>query len=1266
MTSPSRRTSGGELRGVVTSLGGRMPMTPPLSTDNIHAVAENGSHLFQPDFEGRAIDQDEVGDGSMKVANNHKETPTADPASFSGGSNTTQLSENVQDQPQKEASGNMNNFAESNAVDYFAPQFAPTSQDMSPSLANSAESRESSNPASPGNQSYAWENFSSRQQGIPSNPGNPRPTSVPNFQSRPDTRRRDGPEYPNYPDQSFSALQDQQHLPPRQLRTRSSHHSPASSSQGDPQTSSTELPRIPSGAKSLGNTPAQSPGLFSPIFPGNRQASRNTHESRANTPMLHPTHYKPPKETHKLMKDIDPISGRKTINHYEIFEKLGSGQHGTVKQGRDLNGGALVAIKIVRRFSKKLRLGRTGDPNDMVKREVAILKKARHPHVVSLIEVIDDDEFGKVYLVLEYVDRGEIIWRKQTDKDICAFEMARSRREVAGHVDERMERRAVMDFNNMAPARRLEKAHLLAKKQFIARSRSATNSHRAAEQSGSDFWSLEFQGVESETGFETQTKIEPRLEDGAQTAEKSPFDLSPSHTPKPPAWALASGSAPPSLPSSRPHTPGRLEGTMYGPYDDGTWPDINMHTTLDEIITGYINWTAEEEDFRYVPCLTLTQCNDAFRDTVLGLEYLHYQGIIHRDIKPANLLWTTDYRVKISDFGVSYLGKPIREDDKNEEMSEADFDEAIELAKTVGTPAFYAPELCDPQYFEIGKHPDRPAITGQIDVWALGVTLYGMVFGRLPFFDHNEFKMYERIAREEVFIPRKRLKGVEHTDKTPSNYNKRLEDIVEYEDVDDELYDLLKRLLHKEPSKRITLKEVKHHPWVLRGISDQLSWMEETDPSLQSEGRKIEVSTQEVQDAVVGLTVLDRVKAGFQRVGSVLRGRGSRKRGDSNPKNAELKPVEPPPPPPPPSPPPPPPPPSAPILPPGRSRVEPKEQIYSALRNSRGHTDHPLAQSEGVSPDLRSDFSYFDEVKPARPVSDPQACRPIFPDRTLSTADSMKTVRAPAPRPVREVPPSNASSTEDFSATTAVGESNPTSSSLGGIFGGAGRRFVNSVRSRERGTGGQSPLQSSRSSSVDRSVEDSHASPSLALSSAIASGHVDLPGALRIVAQRFPHLSNESTAEALEQAEEQNNRRRTLEFQGHGRRPTVAIAAEVACPPSPEDEIFLGHQRPASAADSTTGFQVSSSSDQIISGESTVHSRIPSVVSGASSLSAPMEETEDALHPEKSISPLTISSQNESLPSGQQMKETHGTAAVEDEAGYNGDSDSDDEGLAMA
>lgn len=1045
-------------------------------------------------------------------------------------------------------------------------------------------------------------------------------------------------------------------------------------------------------------------------------------EGQYNTPLLHPTHMQPPKETNKLSKDIDPISGRKILNNYEFHCKLGSGAHGTVKLGRDLSTDELVAIKIVRRFSKKLRLGKAEDPEDKVKKEVAVLKKARHPHVVSLLEVIDDLEFGKVYLVLEFVERGEIIWRKPTTKDIAVFEMNRQRREMQsyGKVDEEFEANAVAQFNKDSPRRRAENDHLLAERSRQAKERI---SHEAvvgqealalaeAVMSGSPYWSLEH-GGESEEEREKARKREAELlkasGQGGNFGEHA-------DNPVPDAKELEEPESemlnqPDSMAAStvslgqedQSASPNILEGL---PWEPIALQSIMPHSetafkaTLDQIIVEQTPLSDEEEEFRHVPCLTLSQALDVFRDTLLGVEYLHYQGIIHRDIKPANLLWTSDYRVKISDFGVSYLGRPIREDTNHAEKAEADAekpDEAIELAKTVGTPAFYAPELCDPGVFTGPGKPKKPLITGQIDVWALGVTLYGMVYGRLPFFDTNEFVMYDKIAHQDVYIPSKRLKAVESNAREPMNSSKRSDEILEYEDVDDELQDLLRRLLRKSPFKRITVKEVKHHPWVLRGIPNQSSWINETDPSLQSEGRKIEVSTSEIHDAVIPLNLMKRITTSIKRLGSVV-GRG-RHRGDSNSKREESKPDA-----------------SVTTSSAGsvadpesrRPSLRGDEQIVSALRASRENAEHPLAQSLTVSPDVKDGTSYFvepTEVKyvPSTRLSNPGQ-RPPPVERTVSTADSVRTIRAPSYGDHRNTTPII---TEDLPhPAPGVGSATSSSSSISGIFGGAGLRLVRSMRSKDRAKGRENASISSRSSSIEHiasSFEDSHASPSIAMSSAMAAGHVDQPSVLRgpnpprsnHSSPHTPRLSRDSSAEAFKTAEEQNNRRHILEIvAGTGPpRSRANTTTLLPCPPSPDDEMFYARQylpisRPISQTSShsvsqprsrpvsqSISQQVSqppsrdpmmgiSSDEQLTSGlsESFSQPSIPSIVSGASSLSTSVEERRLYLTPDTSLmstaNTITVGTMNaKSQASGP-------PAHDEDEAGYNGDGDEEDDDLS--
>jgi serine/threonine protein kinase len=228
---------------------------------------------------------------------------------------------------------------------------------------------------------------------------------------------------------------------------------------------------------------------------------------------------------------------------------------------------------------------------------------------------------------------------------------------------------------------------------------------------------------------------------------------------------------------------------------------------LEYVDRGELKW----RDRAGRPILFLDEIRPLIRDVVLGLEYIHFQGIIHRDIKPGNLLITHDGTVKISDFGVSHLAKM---DEAGNLLPENDLD----LAKTAGSPAFFAPELCQ---FET-----RPIITKAIDVWALGVTFYCLLFGREPFPDvQGEMELYHRIRTEEI--------------EPPADLAGR---------IDADAKDLLKRLLAKDPKQRITLPQVRRHPFITKGIPNPKAWIEGTD--LTKVATPLQVTPQEVALAV--------------------------------------------------------------------------------------------------------------------------------------------------------------------------------------------------------------------------------------------------------------------------------------------------------------------------------------------------------------------------------------------------------------------------------
>ncbi|KAK1810789.1 hypothetical protein LTR12_014837 [Friedmanniomyces endolithicus] len=706
---------------------------------------------------------------------------------------------------------------------------------------------------------------------------------------------------PAFPNQSYAALHSQQypvrHHPAPVLRQRSSHP-------GQILTFTSALASLhQTGTRTVGNSPAVTPGagLYTPTAtpPTEDYESPETPGTYAS-PFLHFTQRQAPKETHVADVDVDPVSGRKLINHYEIMDELGRGTHGKVKLGRDLHTeDTHVAIKIVERYSKRRKLGKlVSAAEEKVKKEVAILKKVRHPNIVALLEVIDDPTRKKVYIVLEYVHRGEIHWRTHTSKEIAMVEARRYERERSGRHDARAlaeSEALVLEAQRRLARERRRQAR--AHRDMIRRVGQEDNdSHNFSLETGGDDVSDESEEdrlsrMSTSTTYDTTPA---RLFSDGRRASRAYSPLPPRSLVSSP---IAEGQSEILPLASEPHaispTAGTLEnastynarlaGSMYGPYAMNSAESSrsnSMANSEDHIDPVELSHLAKDimdseisPELTYAPVLTLQETRVAFRDTLLGLQYLHYQGIVHRDIKPPNLLQTFDHRVKISDFGVSYLGRPMEEGEASEDVSEheaLDFDEAKELAKTVGTPAFYAPELC------IAEPGDDPLpVTKAIDVWALGITLFCMLFARTPFVD-SEFVVMRQIADEEIYIPRKRLVPV--SDKPvsrPSSHGRafpprlvgrRGEYDIVYEEIDDDLYDLLKRLLTKDPRRRITLEEVRHHPWLVADLPNKVKWLEETDTGRQSHGKKIEVSNEDVKTAVIPLQFLDRARSGIKKV----------------------------------------------------------------------------------------------------------------------------------------------------------------------------------------------------------------------------------------------------------------------------------------------------------------------------------------------------------------------------------------------------------------
>jgi serine/threonine protein kinase len=151
---------------------------------------------------------------------------------------------------------------------------------------------------------------------------------------------------------------------------------------------------------------------------------------------------------------------------------------------------------------------------------------------------------------------------------------------------------------------------------------------------------------------------------------------------------------------------------------------------------------------------------DKFWQIISAVDYLHKLGIVHRDLKAENLLLDSNLNIKLADFGFSNFY------DKNDTLN-----------TFCGSPPYAAPEV-----FE-GKRYNGP----EIDIWSLGVVLYVLVCGVLPFEGPSLQLLRDRVLSGRIRIPFF---------------------------MSSECENLIRRMLTVDPKKRPTIEQIKKHKWM--------------------------------------------------------------------------------------------------------------------------------------------------------------------------------------------------------------------------------------------------------------------------------------------------------------------------------------------------------------------------------------------------------------------------------------------------------------------
>ncbi|KAF5444074.1 hypothetical protein F2P56_036578 [Juglans regia] len=166
-----------------------------------------------------------------------------------------------------------------------------------------------------------------------------------------------------------------------------------------------------------------------------------------------------------------------------------------------------------------------------------------------------------------------------------------------------------------------------------------------------------------------------------------------------------------------------------------------------------------------------------FQQLISGVCYCHYMQICHRDLKLENTLLDGNPapRLKICDFGYS-KSSLLHSSPKS----------------TVGTPAYIAPEVLSRKEYD-GK---------LADVWSCGVTLYVMLAGVYPFEDPQDPKNLRKTFNRTIAVQYK---------------------IPDYVHISQDCKQLISRIFVANPLKRITINEIKSHPWFLKNLPRELT-----------------------------------------------------------------------------------------------------------------------------------------------------------------------------------------------------------------------------------------------------------------------------------------------------------------------------------------------------------------------------------------------------------------------------------------------------------
>lgn len=187
------------------------------------------------------------------------------------------------------------------------------------------------------------------------------------------------------------------------------------------------------------------------------------------------------------------------------------------------------------------------------------------------------------------------------------------------------------------------------------------------------------------------------------------------------------------------------------------------------------------------------QAAQVTRDVIKGVQYLHMLGIVHRDLKPENVLCVSKkwpLQVKLADFGLADYSVDGEINEKQQTM--------------IGTPGYVAPEVVKREKYGL-----------PVDMWAVGVLLYIMLSGKMPFYGRDDAACLRMIASGKYSMPDREWAKISPMAKS-----------------------LVKGLLQYNPDKRLTANAALHHPWLADPTTNSTSPIQNDLSGIHSRRRK--------------------------------------------------------------------------------------------------------------------------------------------------------------------------------------------------------------------------------------------------------------------------------------------------------------------------------------------------------------------------------------------------------------------------------------------